>query len=626
MLKILTYSLERLAAVASIALLLTACIFDNFSDGNINKKPTVDLSLSMQVLAGAATRADEQLPAEQIKTLRVVIVNLPIDSNGNPIEGEQEEVEVNQYFTSVTLDKLGRRVFTFKDILADRQKRIYFIANCDATYAYPHIIKSGDTKIDLDNQELYLTREDGKVPIEECTFSTLPQSYEEHLKNYDYRIPITAVHTVAVPTIQYIRDHLTNIGPMLSYSLQEPLYLVRAVNKIDITMVNNVSGRSTEVRLKSFTLSKVCNEENTNNGGKSYLFAKPDLDNDLFESYQPTTEEQDKPIYERANLNPAWMRWLAAEAAKTQVPDNQHSNLTYEWLTDYQLPIATNKEYTRVYTDRDETWTWTSSTRRPESETTPLPPYPTQWSIPTVYIPETIYIPEESEKQTYELTCVFEQRFEGSEEVRTISYTAELPRLESLFRNTHVKVNISVNDSATVDLTLIVQPWYDAPEEEWHYTHTVTVNEKIEWTGEYSNLDKNTCRLIVSTDDKAAVGTFTIAAPVNDMWYAYLITLTGDPDAFCFVDKDGNELLEKIGVDDEGNDIMRRITPSGLIDGNPGVIRIKRRNTWTNEQNTAKLQIMVRTADDRYLEANVCPDNEAQATNYIIIQNRNRFD
>ena len=163
----------------------------------------------------------------------------------------------------------------------------------------------------------------------------------------------------------------------------------------------------------------------------------------------------------------------------------------------------------------------------------------------------------------------------------------------------------------SVRLTLIVQPWFNAPAEEWHYTHVVTVPEDgaISWQN-YTNDDKEECRLIVKDDGTSAEGTFMITGPHNDIWYAYLIPLTGDPDAFYFADEEGNELSED---------------PHGLIDGKtPGKIYIRRRNMWTSEQNTAKLQIMVRTADNRYLEANVCPTGSGK-TYYTIIQNRNIY-
>lgn len=176
--------------------------------------------------------------------------------------------------------------------------------------------------------------------------------------------------------------------------------------------------------------------------------------------------------------------------------------------------------------------------------------------------------------------------------------------LGALLRNHIYRYTInSVN--VTANLRLEVLPWDDAETEEWDYTDNVAIAGEgyLAWEGMQS-FDKLTARMVVIPDGTPATGSFTISTPHNALWYAYLIPESGDPDAFMFVDADGNEL-----------DV-----PSGSIDGTtPAVIRVKPRETMVSQNNVARLQIMVYTAG-HWLVADVC---EGQPEYCTIIQNQN---
>lgn len=176
--------------------------------------------------------------------------------------------------------------------------------------------------------------------------------------------------------------------------------------------------------------------------------------------------------------------------------------------------------------------------------------------------------------------------------------------LSALLRNHIYRYSIN-SANITANLHLEVLPWDDADTETWEYTDNVAIAEEgyLAWTGAQS-FDKNTARLVVNPDGTPAIGNFTISTPKNASWHAYLLTESGDPDAFMFVDADGNEVAE----------------PSGTIDGvTPATIRVKPRKTVVEQNNVARLQIMVETAG-RWLVADVCEGKPEYCT---IIQNQN---
>ena len=600
MLKGLKHTWLRILLAMIAACSVSACVLDfEPEDCDLFAGDNLKLMLSMRMPSPVgATRAAAGLPAEEIRELRVVVVSLAEDSNGYPVAEELPVVEFNKVISSPIINNKGNYEVLTEEIIPDRKKKLYILANCERSKSgYLNIRNAAGTALDLNDDAIYLpTGSNGAAPIEEAIFASpsgkygaayLPGSSAASIT--DYHVPITAIHELTVPTMNEMKELIE--GPEMIYKVTEPLYIVRAVNKIDITVTNSTGIKVDDdfvvqplkLRLKSFSISKI------STGEKSYLFAHLDEDDDLFNNYK-TGNAYD--------LNPAWMRWLKDEADKSQSDSYKDS---YRWLTSYWLPEpADHAESHKFEFDNDD------SPMLPSSEEG-LPGYTR--AMPAVYFPESLYMPEDSEEQQYELKCEFEQQ-EEDKAVETVEYTAILPNLKSLFRNTHVKINVSFTDAASVSLDLVVLPWYVAPEEEWDYRHTVSIadNGFLKWTADtFDNDDTDKCRLVLKTDETAAEGIFTISHPLNDEWYAYLIPLTGNPDAFMFVDASGNEI--------NGN-------PHGIIDGGPATIRIKRRNMTTDEQNTAKLQIMVRTADNRYLEADVCDGDERY---YTIIQNRNSF-
>ncbi len=159
------------------------------------------------------------------------------------------------------------------------------------------------------------------------------------------------------------------------------------------------------------------------------------------------------------------------------------------------------------------------------------------------------------------------------------------------------------------ELTLVVKDW-DDQEVIWDYTDNPGLA-----TGGWIVFDRNTCAVVddlaqaVFRNDKADIkAQFTLAEPVNATWRAVFIYEKGKLGAFRFVDKDGNEVE----------------TISGEIDGTtPASLIIRTKDTPREDDNVARLQIIVTMADGRTVTANVLTGgNYGKNTYFTIIQNR----
>lgn len=159
------------------------------------------------------------------------------------------------------------------------------------------------------------------------------------------------------------------------------------------------------------------------------------------------------------------------------------------------------------------------------------------------------------------------------------------------------------------ELTLVVKDW-DDQEVIWDYTDNPGLA-----TGGWIVFDRNTCAVVeelaqaVFRNDKADIkAQFTLAEPVNATWRAVFIYEKGKQGAFRFVDKDGIEVE----------------TISGEIDGTtPASLIIRTKDTPREDDNVARLQIIVTMADGRTVTANVLTGGKyGKNTYFTIIQNR----
>lgn len=400
-----------------------SCIYDYYPEEEVPDENQVTLAFNMRLLGYDATRAGGDLPAERIRTLRVVLVDLGINS----VSGEQETkpyVEYNSVLYDISLSggdygKEGIAHLQFPKIHAERYKKIYFLINSEQPYLD---LEANGKKINLNNSELYLSG-DGTAPvIENATFISPQGSYSKNeLEKGELLVPMTAFHSFKVPSVKELEEKYP-LNANLVYTLSEELYVVRAINKITFDFVNatkDSENAGMDLLVKNWSISRI-------NTGASYLFAHPGENGILFAKTNI------------ASLNAPWMQWLREEAERSRDKENRDS---LNWLTEYSMPDeAVHKEY--VFSPADEGYILSAPDENNTTVTLRTEP---------VYFAESR--PADNGKpQQYDLAFTVMQKEDGkwnNEYVyrATSSLTASDDGndfiLQSLFRSTHIQVTVT---------------------------------------------------------------------------------------------------------------------------------------------------------------------------------------
>jgi hypothetical protein len=170
--------------------------------------------------------------------------------------------------------------------------------------------------------------------------------------------------------------------------------------------------------------------------------------------------------------------------------------------------------------------------------------------------------------------------------------------------------NLTVNATVTsenIDCELIfnVLPW-DLVEEEISYVDIPTIAEGrfLEWEnlGSNGNIETNSATLFITNPAQTFTGTFRLDDPKGATWYASLIPVEGDIDAFGFVDG---------------------FSSGTIADGKDAVIKIKSNHTSPQQTNKVRLEIVVKTPDGNTMIVNVLDDDVYGAnTRMTIVQNK----
>lgn len=161
--------------------------------------------------------------------------------------------------------------------------------------------------------------------------------------------------------------------------------------------------------------------------------------------------------------------------------------------------------------------------------------------------------------------------------------------------------------STGLTLKLIVDPW-TSKETVWDYNENPGMADGgyLQWPGVTVNTTDASLQV---TNTEVITGTFTFDEPVNGHWYAAFMRedYKTEPDAFVFVDADGNA----------------KESADGIIDGKEATIKIRAKYApKQNDNRRARLIFTVRTLDGRVVTANVL-DGSVYGTNtyFTVIQN-----
>ena len=458
----------------------TSCINESFELPREEEENSIYLTFRTTV-AGISTRADgtDGESDELIKQLLVVIVSE--EANGSEVTEEQAKGDVTSNMKwLVEHSRLVKGAsgiglpltneYTFK-VEAGCRKRIYLLANCEG-------LKDSDGRLLDFTGSSFLPRTDGTIPIDNFVFSLgVAEAGNDGAKadsyNYNpdlYGIPMTALYEIDIP------DRKT-LGKSDEYRLPEPLYVVRAATKLSFCFTKKTTKRNIDVT--GFQLEEIIHDRmylmpHVNKDEETGRHWVVDLSNGLSKRF---LGEENQLVY----TDEDWIKWMNQEAENCE--DETEYPEKYQWLTDYEVPSLLEKGVSDGV-EVSHVIDFFSPVEVPvvgeDADSKPVK------SLRTVYLPESCNqksigegesgsLSADLKLQEYELTIYTKEEFpdssgketggtdaggtsDGKEKIER-KYTARLPYLASLFRNTHVKVNIVFNDY-TIDWTVDVEPYW----------------------------------------------------------------------------------------------------------------------------------------------------------------------
>lgn len=363
-----------------------------------------------------------------------------------------------------------------------------------------------------------------------------------------------------------------------------------------------------------------------------------DIAEGVFKGYIPMYGNLFKPVtekdlcasrpYERLFLGDVWM---LRSYAKVRIHDNiqdkdgafprLHSAvLTYTTPNAYMLPAdaAGYQNGQQVHTLREcEENAWNVNYGEETSLQMPfisnlkrtlisyLPEQKIQQAMPVLVVRiQTSKFDSSEESQEGELT--YQPKSDTDLEEHTRTFTVPLWGYngqqftwgDQILRNHVYDINVDYKNGALLTLRATVNDWTQNSLE-LDFMQNPGVSQTVEWVNDtYSRIDNTTGQLYLKPWDNdgnrtAAKCTFTIDAPKDAEWTAYLVTTAGNPGAFAF----------KTG--ESGGAAVTAETVSGRT-GESATLEIVSVNPAPTEDNSAILQVVVAMdGGTRFMEARV---------------------
>ncbi|WP_297643615.1 hypothetical protein [uncultured Bacteroides sp.] len=407
-------------------------------------------------VAGGSTRAEDEKPAdEKINQLLIVIVS---EEPAATEEGTKWVVEYNRLIESASTGVSLIDGHNFK-VKAGCKKRIYLIANGKG------LKDANENPLDFTNEAFDATGSEGKAKADNYVFA-LPS-------NLDNGIPMTAMYEVSIPSKKDLQNDLQYDSQNDSYKLLETLYVVRAATKFSFTFTNAITSMRKDIAIKKIAIDRIAN--------KAYLMPHVNKNND--NKYWVADTDRKNAVA----LDKSWIDWMVDEAENTKEGNNIDK---YQWLTDYEVPEGVQHAIAEHEIKEELTIT------------------PSKSAGTEFYLPESqnlISGDNPLKLQEYKLSVTTLD--EGS--IHENVHTAILPQLASLFRNTHVKVNVTFKDHGlSVEVKLVpyaeveLEPDFglDNP---WQHLIPIYDQERVniicyydEETGKYYNYDEDSDQYI----------------------------------------------------------------------------------------------------------------------------------
>lgn len=439
----ITYKMIAFCCTVWSVVAFSACADDTYNEEN-TVPGQATLTLKTQTLRAGSS--DETISSEEaMHSLRIVILSK--SKNGY----WTVEHNVNDSFN----DGPGIRVSDEREFKVEGEltKRIYLIANEE------QVKDLEGNKIDLKADDMYIPdHRTGIAPIDRVSF--FPRQ-EDDLSQTG--LPMTAMYEFE----------------MGKTSEEKTCYVVRTVSKITFSYTNNtiqipenpgpgdvIFAKKRKIKLLGWTLENIADQ--------SYLM--PYVNTDAEGKYHVVDTERQELLPLEGN----WIDWMKKETEKNADTDIAR----YQWLTDYEVPErATHSVYTHWYSK--ETNAPDAPVIEPKADGVDETKH-TYADAPVVYLPESRNPawPAKDEEETkenpwadelklqqYRLTVITNEldldenaplNEKDPANWKAASYTAILPQLCSLFRNTHVKVNITFKGAGQFAIFAQIQPWGNA--------------------------------------------------------------------------------------------------------------------------------------------------------------------
>lgn len=410
--------------VAVLAGMVTGCanaIFDHYPpEEDPSEGQRVMLVLSVAPIT--PTRASADNDRETMHSLRIVLLD----------EGGRVEHNRLVTFSGSGTTSYGEGSPGFQFIqTTPGNKKIFLIANEESLRS---VQMTNDAYAPFNRQSLTAVLDSRPADSEATDFETLVNSI--YFKPGDYsgmNIPLTSSYAFEINEEDYAPD---------SRRIKKEFYLVHAATKFDFRFENY---RVAPVTVDELTLSSVADD--------MYLMAHFTDENGQM---VPAEEKTVTWIPTDSNLprTEYWIDWLKLVSEDTNnepdLPDNKDVNSEYGWILDYSLPTTVHEEKTMVSN-------WSPSIPAVSDGTFNIIPGVGEIQ-PSFYVPESRWMPD-GVSQKYNMKLRLTDTGLGT----TYTQTFELDNL-TLFRNTHVKVTVSIGyKGEEIDMAVEVGicPWIE---------------------------------------------------------------------------------------------------------------------------------------------------------------------
>lgn len=277
-------------------------------------------------------------------------------------------------------------------------------------------------------KRIFLIANEESVNYETASATASLTDYLNSINEGDADVSTTLSEIVFTP------DYAKNLPMTSSYDVnlipgnnEKSFYVVRVATKFDVTINNN---RSETVKLAAFSVSSVTD--------KSFLYPK-------FTREGIITKKDGKiGFLFDSDTELHWADWLALACEESQTKPNAPTADERGWIMEYTVPgTATHKA---------EEWTANGEEIAPNGSL----------KLPTHYCPESCLLPTPAIEPFNAAAQGIEQQYKvaltltSGDQQKT--FEAALPNLRALFRNTHVNININLNESG-ITWRIFVNPW-----------------------------------------------------------------------------------------------------------------------------------------------------------------------